>query len=124
VLTRRSSQAQHKTGQATPRRLYDRLLPPQTDAATDILRVSMICDPNVAHGILANNNHANSSTDTMPPTVDLVQAVHNEPYDVSLGTPYNRTLLEEINEPWIDGSFGGIALCGTRGISLGGHALL
>jgi hypothetical protein len=45
----------------------------------------------------------------MAPTVDLLQAVHHEPYDVSLGTPSNRTLIEEINANWSDGSTGHLA---------------
>jgi hypothetical protein len=32
--------------------------------------------------------------------VDHVQAIHLDPFDVSLGTIYNRSLLDEINANW------------------------
>jgi hypothetical protein len=60
----------------------------------------MMDHPTVAHVTVTNESPDNSLTKTIERMVDHVQAIHLDPFDVLLGTIYNRSLLDEINENW------------------------
>jgi hypothetical protein len=70
---------------------------PSIDIGDTVGPVSMMEHPSVAHVTLANESLDDESTETIDRMVDHVQAVHLDPFDVSLGTIYNRSLLDEIN---------------------------
>jgi hypothetical protein len=65
--------------------------------------ISMNNHPTVSHDNIANDCNDESSTGTVTHMVHYVQAIHVDPYDVSIVTDYNRALLEEINGNWDDG---------------------
>jgi hypothetical protein len=73
---------------------------PSLDIDDTIGPVSMMEHPSVAHVTLANESLDDESTENVDQMVDHVPAIHLDPFDVSLGTIYNRTLLDEINANW------------------------
>jgi hypothetical protein len=72
------------------------------DAPASVPTISMVCHPIVVHDTVANDSHDDSSTGSMDHIVDYVQAIHLNPFDVSLGINYNSTLLEKVNVNWDD----------------------
>jgi hypothetical protein len=60
----------------------------------------MMEHPSVAHVTLANESLDDESTETVDRMVDHVQAIYLDPFYVSLGTIYNRSLLDEIHATW------------------------
>jgi hypothetical protein len=60
----------------------------------------MMEHPSVAHVTLANKSLDDETTETVDRMVVHVQAIHLDPFDVSLGTIYNRSLLDKINANW------------------------
>jgi hypothetical protein len=75
---------------------------PPDDAPASVPTIPMVCNPTVAHDTVANDSHDDSSTGSMDHIVDYVQVIQLNPFDISLGINYNRTLFEEVNVNWDD----------------------
>jgi hypothetical protein len=69
-------------------------------ASMGVPMISIIHHPTVAHETFISKSHDGSSTGTVDYMVDYVQAIYFDPFNVSLGTKYNRTMIEEINVNW------------------------
>jgi hypothetical protein len=67
--------------------------PSKLSAPSYVPMISMIHNSMVAHETIDNESPGDSSTSTADCMVGYVQAMHLDPFNVSLGTNYNRTLL-------------------------------
>jgi hypothetical protein len=93
-----TNSAQNKAQRTTS--TIRQLSAPSLDINDTVGPVSMMEHPSVVHVTLDNESLDDESTETVYRMVDHMQAIHLDPFDVSLGTIYNHSLLDDINANW------------------------